>query len=677
MRTYDEIFQGEDRFEFLFKCHPVNGLEGFRLWYTRVMGMDIKPFHEEWVEPLANKRFKKVAITAPAGSGKCVVGNTRIALTNGSFKKAKDLLPGDNVYSFDEGNYRLVPDRVVAMESNGVKNVFKLTLRCGREIIVTDNHPFYTEGGWKQLKDLSIDDNLLIAKDLKRNNKVIWDKIKSIELVGCEETFDIQVANNPSFVADGFVVHNTQLFGVGLPLWFMWFNVSPQPPFEGLIVSTSETQSKKILDRVKDTILDNELLKELKSDSPREIWSAFEVKVKNGADLSVKPLNPNIRSYHVDYIFSDEVSAYDKVPDGRSVYLECVSSRVTRKNGMMAAVSTPDNSKDLLAHLQSLKDNNGQPIYHSIITHALINSKGEPDLNGESIWPELPAYTKDALLTKRQEIGARAFALQYMCDINTPIDDDEAPFSLSLLTKCSEHYCFEHESDKTDKGEVDVNSHYYAAYDPAFSMEGDYNAILLGKEREGYIKLIGGYRFKGDPDEAINFLRGWNTKFRLEKITVDTNAGGGKVFRDMTKYELPVVSFSFGAAERLEMFREVISRLNSGCVSIPTGRELDEMGNLLNEDSETVHIRSVLLHELTNIKREQTNTGLPTYKSHSGNDDIAMCFLMLVNSIPLTEESLGSVSRHRDHFRPGRDPLKAFNPRPEGLNRLNKRLRWS
>ncbi|MFA5407059.1 MAG: hypothetical protein WC307_06905 [Candidatus Nanoarchaeia archaeon] len=530
MRTLAEIFGEDDHFDFLARCHPMNGMDGFKLFYTRVLGMTMKPFHEKWVEPLVNRKFKRVAIAAPAGSGK------------------------------------------------------------------------------------------------------------------------------------------SQLFGIGLPIWYMWFNYASQQPWEGLIVSTSEPQSKKILDRVKDTIVDNELLKELKGDSNLFAWSAHDIKLKNGAMLSVKPLNENVRSYHVDYIFSDEVSAYDKVPDGRNVFLEYVSSRITRKDGIIAAVSTPDNEEDLLAYLQNLTDGKGHPIYHAITTHAIVNDKGEPDINGESIWPELPGYTRDALMIKRQEIGPRAFALQYMCDIHTPVDDAEAPFSIQLLTRCSDNFLFDSKPD----GE----SVYYAAYDPAFSMEGDYNAILLAKETKGHITLVGGQRFKGEPEHAISVLKGWNNLYKLEKITVDTNAGGSKIFRDMTKFELPVASFTFAAGDRLEAFRETISRLNSGCVTIPTGRIMDAVGNVSAEDSDALAVRQVLLHELTNIRSEKTPTGQATYKSHTSNDDIGMCFIMLVNSIPLTDETLLSAT-HRERLKPRRDPLNAFNPTTIGVKRFNKRLRWT
>ena len=497
MRTRKEIFGDEEPFSFLAKCHPINGLAGFRLWYTRVLGLQLKPFHELWVKPIVNREFKRVAIAAPAGSGK------------------------------------------------------------------------------------------------------------------------------------------SEIFGIGLPSWYMWFNFSKMPSWNGLIVSTSESQSKKILERFKDKIVGNELLRELKGNEREYTWSTSEVKLTNSTSLAVKPLTKNVRSYHPDYIFSDEVSAYDNVPNGRRIYMEYVSSRVGAKDGILAAVSTPDNEEDLLAHLQSL------PNYHSITSHALVNAQGEPDINGESIWPDHPTglYSKQKLMEKRDEIGPRAFALQYMCDTKTPIDDDEAPFPLRLLAHCSsKDLSFEYEPDK-------LPCQYYIAYDPAFSMEGDYNAIGMAKVKDRKIYLTLLQRYKGDPDEAISVIKGLNKKFAPEKITVDSNAGGSKILRDMTKQDLPVSPFTFASAVRLDAIRETISRLHAGDIILPQDFS----------DSQTQVMMKNLFHELTNIDKERTPTGLLTYKSHTANDDLAMMFIMLINSIPVLDEG---VSYRRRGDRSSRNPRR-------------------
>ena len=66
MRTKEEIFQGEDPGYFLLKC-SMNP----RLWFERVLGMDIQEYHYEWIQETLKNRF--VVIQAHRGSGKTYI----------------------------------------------------------------------------------------------------------------------------------------------------------------------------------------------------------------------------------------------------------------------------------------------------------------------------------------------------------------------------------------------------------------------------------------------------------------------------------------------------------------------------------------------------------------------------------------------------------------------------
>jgi len=504
--TKNEIFKDEDEISFLASCHPINGLRGFSKWYKRVIGNQLKDFHEEWIGPLVNRRVKRAAIAAPAGSGK------------------------------------------------------------------------------------------------------------------------------------------SELFALGLPSWYMWYNVSPMPPWEGLIVSTSEPQSKKLLQRYKDLLNHNALLKDLRPTTRDKTWSTTEIQLTNGTTLAVKPLNENIRSYHPDYIVADEVSAYDKVPDGRRIYREYVSSRIGAKDGILIAISTPSDEDDFLAELQS------KEIYHSVTTHALVNKLGEPDINGESIWPDHPTalYSKEKLMEKLEEIGPRAFALQYLCDTTMLIDDEDSPFPASLLARCSDKTLgFEHERDP--------DADYIAAYDPAFSVGGDYNAIIIAKIKDKKCIIVSIQRYKGDPDEAIGILAALNKKFKFSKVIIDTNSGGWKVLRDASKLNVPVVSFPFSPQARVAAIHVTISRLNVGDIIFPMSEEI----------SNTAKMVELLFRELTRVKRDKTKMGLITYTTHTKHDDLAMCFIMLGQGLPEFEDNdikRDSRGRRRD-MRRKRSPKGGFGSR--------------
>lgn len=90
---------------------------------------------------------------------------------------------GDRVATHEN---RLMPvtDKFV----NGYKRVFEVELENGIKTKVTDNHPFLTEGGWKECKDLSANDRVLASpsreewKQWKDEPVMVsnWGRIRSL-----------------------------------------------------------------------------------------------------------------------------------------------------------------------------------------------------------------------------------------------------------------------------------------------------------------------------------------------------------------------------------------------------------------------------------------------------------------------------------------------------------------
>ncbi len=94
-----------------------------------------------------------IIIFGKPNTGKCLTGDDVVPTTTGSIVHVSNLHPGLEVFSVDE-NFRLVKDKIVAVASNGVRDVFRVRLRDGRQIKLTSNHPLLTAYGWRQLSDL-------------------------------------------------------------------------------------------------------------------------------------------------------------------------------------------------------------------------------------------------------------------------------------------------------------------------------------------------------------------------------------------------------------------------------------------------------------------------------------------------------------------------------------------
>jgi Fe-S cluster assembly scaffold protein SufB len=230
----------------------------------------IKPMQDSgttWDEVPADIRdtFDKLGIPEAerkylAGVGsqyECLSGDTRVYTARG-LVPIREIQPGDTVFSFDEEANRIIPAKVRATAEKGEREVFEV--RVGNRMIrATANHPFLAlahnkeEGRirgrynceWKYLSDLSVGDLVGVVKDLPETGTdyrlaqpVIttqvtghsmaatatatlpriahvefhgYVKIDSITPAGTEMVYDIEVEGPHNFVAEGLIVHNSEV----------------------------------------------------------------------------------------------------------------------------------------------------------------------------------------------------------------------------------------------------------------------------------------------------------------------------------------------------------------------------------------------------------------------------------------------------------------------------------
>lgn len=88
------------------------------------------------------------------GGTDCFDGSTMVVTSNGS-KKITELSVGDKVLSYDEKEQKEVYNNVKnVFKYNNYKKTIKVKLKNGKEIIATEDHDFYYEGGWHSLKHI-------------------------------------------------------------------------------------------------------------------------------------------------------------------------------------------------------------------------------------------------------------------------------------------------------------------------------------------------------------------------------------------------------------------------------------------------------------------------------------------------------------------------------------------
>lgn len=114
------------------------------------------------------KRFRLILM--PRGTFKCVSPDSKITMSDGSTTTADYLKPGDKVLSYtkDKG---FISAKIEAVKKNESQNMLELSLRSGRTIRVSDNHPIMTIKGFVDAGKLSVGSRVMSWAGKEIDNK--------------------------------------------------------------------------------------------------------------------------------------------------------------------------------------------------------------------------------------------------------------------------------------------------------------------------------------------------------------------------------------------------------------------------------------------------------------------------------------------------------------------------
>lgn len=168
----------------------------------------VEDYDGEKVDYSGRRHFNKVTVSLPKGSAKCVAPETELTLESGERIKAKDIKVGDSIQSYLDG--KVVYRRVAAVEEQPLAETFRVVSSNGREIEVSEGHPFLSSGNWVNVEDLKAGDKLVAVE----KGEVKDDKVQSIEKIGKTHTIAIEVEDTHVHVTNGLVTHNTELMAL-------------------------------------------------------------------------------------------------------------------------------------------------------------------------------------------------------------------------------------------------------------------------------------------------------------------------------------------------------------------------------------------------------------------------------------------------------------------------------
>jgi intein/homing endonuclease len=283
---------------------------------TDLLGLDCEPFHQEWLGAFEDNRF--VCLLAPRGHGKCFQTGSLVTMEDGSFTKIEDCKVGDKVICIDEIDNTFKTSTITNTINNGIKPTYKITLNSDKSTTVTSNHPFYNGEEWISIDDgLSVGDRIVVPKsdDLKRlcSNSIRWDWIKSIEYVGEQQTYGIEVEKYHNHIVDGIVSHNTTAVGS----YILW-RICKNRNIRILIVTINQDKANSMMTFVQEHLSKNKKLINLYGEFKGfSNWSRDQIRVKtfddnqtfyNEPTLKVLGVTSKIISAHYDLIILDDIT---------------------------------------------------------------------------------------------------------------------------------------------------------------------------------------------------------------------------------------------------------------------------------------------------------------------------------------------------------------------------------
>lgn len=108
-----------------------------------------RPYQIPIIKALEIQKYRKILCILPR---RCLYKDTNILMHNGSIKKIQDIIPGDQILSFD--GQKIVIDTVINKWETGFKETLKIKAASFLPIITSKDHKFFDGKKWIKAKDL-------------------------------------------------------------------------------------------------------------------------------------------------------------------------------------------------------------------------------------------------------------------------------------------------------------------------------------------------------------------------------------------------------------------------------------------------------------------------------------------------------------------------------------------
>jgi hypothetical protein len=319
-----------------------------------------------------------------------------------------------------------------------------------------------------------------------------------------------------------------------VPAWKMYKfkgklgkNATERNP-RGFLFSFSIQQAIDLLDILKNTIEDNDILRERLF--LKDKWNKTDIVCKNKARLTVKGFGSSVRGAHPGWIIVDDPLKdnviYSKMQREKSInYFHSVIMNMIVPGGPVAVVGTPFHNQDLYGDLKTKKS-------WKVFEFPAIF----PD--GTILWPN--RWNFEGLMEKKDSQGNLIFAREILC---RPITSDSTIFPIEILNHSMYNmgdFCLVHNRESYGKRfDTVVTGCDFAI---SGSVGADYSVFLtFGIDEMDRMWLMHVYRRKGASyAEQLAMLKHINLEFRPDVMLLEKNQFQEIFVQEAERQGLPV-----------------------------------------------------------------------------------------------------------------------------------------
>lgn len=147
----------------------------------------------------------------------CVDGETNITMADGTTKKAKDVVVGDEVLSYNDETKQCEKTTIEETINPYREKILEITFEDGSTLKITDDHPLLSARGWicynTELGQMAYGTHGVSDKAMQVGDEIITEtgaktiaSIKVIEFEDFEMVYTFRLANGLAFIANGNIV---------------------------------------------------------------------------------------------------------------------------------------------------------------------------------------------------------------------------------------------------------------------------------------------------------------------------------------------------------------------------------------------------------------------------------------------------------------------------------------